>query len=120
MDKHPLYPPAGTSLDLPQLEQYLQQLPQTQGLRVSDLLNFPDPVCHLLTWAVRADSITAAACAEFLGCDPVQAASLLNILLSKAYLTQSNADQYQINLAQHHKPRVPSQIWQAIEGKPSK
>jgi hypothetical protein len=98
----------------------LEAREQSPGLRMSDLLAFPEPVCGLLNWMIRQVQVSLADVAAWLGKDEAQAREILRDLLDKGFIREiemRGVTTYRVRLAPKRGRTMPPNLWEALEVK---
>ncbi len=102
------------------LEGEVQAREQSPGLRMSDLLALPEPVCSLLNWMLRQTQVSPGEVANWLGKDEAQAREVLADLLGKGFIREieiRGVMTYRVRLAPKRGRALPSDLWKALEEK---
>jgi hypothetical protein len=93
---------------------------KSPGLTMADLLTLPDPLSGLLNWMLRASSVTLTEVITFLNQDEASVRAILADLLERGFIREielRGATQYRVRLAPKRGRDIPSNLWQALDGK---
>lgn len=102
------------------LQGELEAREQSPGLQMSDLLSMPEPQSGLLNWMMRQGPVALSNVMAFLNRDETDTRSLMAELCSKGYVREiemRGVTQYRVRLAPKRGHALPSNLWQALDGK---
>ncbi len=102
------------------LQGELEAREQSPGLRLSDLLDLPEPVCGLLNWMIRQRQVALADVAAWLGQEQVQAREILEDLLGQGLIREiemRGVTTYRVRLAPKRAKTATSSLWNLLEEK---
>ncbi len=92
------------------------------GLTMSDILTMPDSLSRLINWMMRQGQVDLPAVAGFMGEDERNAKSMLTNLMAKGFVREIDlhgSTLYRVRLAPKKARKMPSNLWNAIEDKPT-
>lgn len=93
---------------------------RSQGLKMPDLLELPEPLSSLLNWLMRKGQATFADVTAFLGGDEVHTRAVLAGLRDRGFVREieiHGLTQYRVRLAPKRGRALPSDLWQALAEK---
>jgi hypothetical protein len=99
------------------LEGELEARERSEGLKMSDLLELPEPLSSLLNWMMRKGQATLADVTVFLGEDEVHTRAILAGLRDRGFVREieiHGLTQYCVRLAPKRGRALPSNLWQAL------
>lgn len=94
------------------------QKDQSEGMRTTDLLEFPKQQMHLVRYITREGEVTLEAAAKHLGETPANAQQMLDALEKKGYLEREEKKGkrvYKMHFAHKSARGLPPGIWNALE-----
>ena len=93
---------------------------RSEGLKMSDLLDLPEPLSRLLNWMMRQGHVTLADVTAFLGEDEAHTRAILTGLCDKGFVREveiHGLTQYGVRLAPRRGRALPSNLWQGLAEK---
>ncbi len=102
------------------LQGELEAREQSEGLKMSDLLELSEPLSGLLNWMMRRGQVTFADVTAFLGEDEARTRTILAALRDKGFVREieiRGLTQYRVRLAPKRGRALPSNLWQALAEK---
>ena len=98
----------------------LEAREQSLGLKMSDLLELPEPLGGVLNWMMRQETVTLAEVMAFLRQEEKQTHALLADLCDMGFVREikmRGVTQYRVRLAAKRGRALPSSLWQALDEK---